>query len=48
VSIQTEAPANDSSDSTVGSSAVDRPEVAIGIAFAGGFLLAKVVKRLAK
>jgi hypothetical protein len=48
VSVQSEAPGHDSSGSTAGSSPADRPEVAIGIAFVGGFLLAKVVKRLGK
>jgi hypothetical protein len=29
-------------------SPADRPEVAIGIAFAGGFVIAQILKRLAR
>jgi hypothetical protein len=34
--------------STAGPTPADRPEVAIGIAFAGGFVIAQILKRLAR
>ena len=38
----------DNSSSPAGARPVDRPEVAIGAAFAGGFLFALILKRLAR
>jgi hypothetical protein len=41
-------PENSSAPAGTGSLPVDRPEVAIGAAFAGGFLFALILKRLGR
>jgi hypothetical protein len=48
VSVQAEAGDQNSSGAAAGPVSADRPEVAIGIAFAGGFLLAQIIRRLGR
>jgi hypothetical protein len=42
------APAPEDSGAAVGAGAQDRPEVPVAASFAGGFLLAMLIRRLAR